>query len=283
MACSSLTTYLREIGRHPLLTAAEEVTLGHSVRQWQDWEGGPEAAPRVVQRKGRRAMERMVQANLRLVVNVAKKYSSRAGSLDLLDLIQEGSVGLMRGVEKFDPARGYKFSTYAYWWIRQGVTRAIDVSSRTLKLPITLQLLVTKAHWIQSRHLATTGVALSRASLAEELGVSLEKLREVEEAAVISTSVSLDNPLKSGEGTLADLLADPNSEIEADWDSTLALDALKHLSEDQQDLLKRNLIKEESLQAIGKEIGATRDTMRRRKDRALRRLRRQLDRDAVAA
>ena len=283
MACSSLTTYLREIGRHPLLTAAEEVTLGHSVRQWQDWEGGPEAAPRVVQRKGRRAMERMVQANLRLVVNVAKKYSSRAGSLDLLDLIQEGSVGLMRGVEKFDPARGYKFSTYAYWWIRQGVTRAIDVSSRTLKLPITLQLLVTKAHWIQSRHLATTGVALSRASLAEELGVSLQRLREVEEAAVISTSVSLDNPLKSGEGTLADLLADPNSEIEADWDSTLALDALKHLSEDQQDLLKRNLIKEESLQAIGKEIGATRDTMRRRKDRALRRLRRQLDRDAVAA
>ncbi|MEB3322443.1 MAG: sigma-70 family RNA polymerase sigma factor, partial [Synechococcaceae cyanobacterium] len=142
-----LRSYLRDIGRVPLLTHEQEITLGRQVQELMALEelreeltlraGGQaptreqlaaEAGlpPAVLRRRlqaGRRAKERMVAANLRLVVSVAKKYTKR--NMELLDLIQEGTIGLVRGVEKFDPTRGYKFSTYAYWWIRQGITRAI--------------------------------------------------------------------------------------------------------------------------------------------------------------
>ena len=136
-------SYLRDIGRVPLLTHEQEITLGRQVQELMDWNRSSlrwrarpvKARPRPaceglrsssmqLKRKlqhGRRAKERMVAANLRLVVSVAKKYTKR--NMELLDLIQEGTIGLVRGVEKFDPTRGYKFSTYAYWWIRQGITR----------------------------------------------------------------------------------------------------------------------------------------------------------------
>ncbi|MDC0319882.1 sigma-70 family RNA polymerase sigma factor, partial [Synechococcus sp. AH-551-G03] len=148
-------SYLRDIGRVPLLSHQQEITLGRQVQELMDLEGleaelkdqrgGEEVAREEVakaagvsaaqlKRKlqaGRRAKERMVAANLRLVVSVAKKYTKR--NMELLDLIQEGTIGLVRGVEKFDPTRGYKFSTYAYWWIRQGITRAIAEKSRTIR------------------------------------------------------------------------------------------------------------------------------------------------------
>ena len=151
-------SYLRDIGRVPLLSHEQEITLGRQVQELMAIEeqreelrlraGGEdptddqlaEAAGITSQqlkkrlRSGQRAKERMVAANLRLVVSVAKKYTKR--NMELLDLIQEGTIGLVRGVEKFDPTRGYKFSTYAYWWIRQGITRAIAEKSRTIRLPI---------------------------------------------------------------------------------------------------------------------------------------------------
>ena len=151
-------SYLRDIGRVPLLSHQQEITLGRQVQDLMDLEAleselrselGEEVVTREVLAKkaglsgvqlkrklqaGRRAKERMVAANLRLVVSVAKKYTKR--NMELLDLIQEGTIGLVRGVEKFDPTRGYKFSTYAYWWIRQGITRAIAEKSRTIRLPI---------------------------------------------------------------------------------------------------------------------------------------------------
>ena len=149
--------YLRDIGRVPLLSHEQEITLGRQVQELvrleeaeaefkmrQGHEPSREEmasnlgiSPAVLRRRlinGRRAKERMVAANLRLVVSVAKKYTKR--NMELLDLIQEGTIGLVRGVEKFDPTRGYKFSTYAYWWIRQGITRAIAEKSRTIRLPI---------------------------------------------------------------------------------------------------------------------------------------------------
>jgi RNA polymerase primary sigma factor len=112
-------------GRYPLLTAAEELHLGAMVQEWQRWEGGPDLAPAGVRRRGLRARDRMVAANLRLVVSVARKYGRLAASRGLPqeDSLQEGVIGLMRAVEKFDPTRGYKFSTYAFWWIRQSVAR----------------------------------------------------------------------------------------------------------------------------------------------------------------
>ena len=132
--------WLAAAGRVPLLTAAEEVHLGAMVREWQDWPGGPDAAPAPVQRRGRRSRDRMIQANLRLVVSVAKRYH-RAIELRRLaqeDALQEGTLGLMRGAELFDPAKGYKFSTYGYWWVRQGITRWLS-SSDLIKIPIQLR------------------------------------------------------------------------------------------------------------------------------------------------
>ena len=158
-------SYLRDIGRVPLLSHEQEITLGRQVQDLVALEeirsqlklssGKNAELPELANaaglsvlelnkklKIGRRAKERMVSANLRLVVSVAKKYTKR--NMELLDLIQEGTLGLVRGVEKFDPARGYKFSTYAYWWIRQGITRAIAEKSRSIRLPIHITEMLNK-------------------------------------------------------------------------------------------------------------------------------------------
>ena len=136
----SVGMWLAAAGRVPLLTPAEEVHLGAMVREWQDWPGGPDAAPAPVQRRGRRSRDRMIQANLRLVVNVAKRYHRAIERRRLAqeDALQEGTLGLMRGAELFDPAKGYKFSTYAYWWVRQGLTRWLNTSD-TIRIPVHLR------------------------------------------------------------------------------------------------------------------------------------------------
>ena len=158
-------SYLRDIGRVPLLSHEQEITLGRQVQEYMQVEraeleiieltGDKPSLEELSEklnlstsqikkriRAGQRAKERMVAANLRLVVSVAKKYTKR--NMELLDLIQEGTIGLVRGVEKFDPARGYKFSTYAYWWIRQGITRAIAEKSRAIRLPIHITEMLNK-------------------------------------------------------------------------------------------------------------------------------------------
>ncbi|MFM7266989.1 MAG: sigma-70 family RNA polymerase sigma factor, partial [Cyanobium sp.] len=138
LSADSIGWYLSNIGRVPLLTAAEEIELAHHVQAGKQLQEIPAADLSAQQKRrlrmGQRARDRMMAANLRLVVSVAKKYQNQG--LELLDLVQEGAIGLERAVDKFDPAMGYKFSTYAYWWIRQGMTRAIDNSARTIRLPI---------------------------------------------------------------------------------------------------------------------------------------------------
>ena len=133
-----LRDYLNQIGKIPLLTAAEEIELGNSIQRMMPLLDKPDLTKdeQKIIRIGKRAKKRMVQGNLRLVISVASKYNKMTSRLSMQDLIQEGNIGLIRAVEMFDPSRGYKFSTYAYWWIRQGITRAIAEKSRTIRLPI---------------------------------------------------------------------------------------------------------------------------------------------------
>jgi len=221
-------SYLRDIGRVPLLSHEQEITLGRQVQELMAIEerieeltlraGGQEPTPETLAsdagltvpllrrrlQAGRRAKERMVAANLRLVVSVAKKYTKR--NMELLDLIQEGTIGLVRGVEKFDPTRGYKFSTYAYWWIRQGITRAIAEKSRTIRLPIHITETLNKLKKGQ-RELSQE---LGRTPTITELAAAVE-LPEEEVKDLLCRArqpVSLETKVGDGDDTeLLDLLA----------------------------------------------------------------------------
>ena len=169
----ALGDYLKTIGRIPLLTDAEEVHLGSFVRQWQD---ADEQTPSVV-RRGRRAHTRMVNANLRLVVTIVSRYARRSQHLnqDSMDLIQAGNIGLISAVEKFDPSRGYKFSTYGYWWIKQAVGRYLHEHSSSIRLPVSVTDLAVKAGQLQ----AASEESLSQSELASQLGQSERRLRFV--------------------------------------------------------------------------------------------------------
>ena len=176
-----ISWYLSNIGRVPLLTPAEEIELGNQVQKMmiltEDGQLNEKTNEFTPQDKrtikiGRRAKERMMKANLRLVVSVAKKYQGKG--LELLDLVQEGSLGLERAVEKFDPTRGYKFSTYAFWWIRQSMTRAIACQSRTIRLPVHLSERLATIRKI-SRELAhKLGAMPSRIEIAEAMEIDVE-------------------------------------------------------------------------------------------------------------
>ncbi|WP_413296458.1 sigma-70 family RNA polymerase sigma factor [Synechococcus sp. MIT S9452] len=210
-----ISWYLSSIGRVPLLTPAEEIELGNQVQTMMNLvEQGEEATYTAREKKlirvGRRSKERMMKANLLLVVSVAKKYQGKG--LELLDLIQEGSLGLERAVEKFDPTRGYKFSTYAFWWIRQSMTRAIACQSRTIRLPVHLseRLATVRKATMDLAH--KLGAMPSRKEIATELGMGLEELDGLLRQAL--TTSSLDAPISGEEGRsfLGELIADPRNE-----------------------------------------------------------------------
>ena len=210
------TFWLEQAGRVSLLAPSEELHLGAMVRRWQDWEPTPGDAPPAVRRRGLRARDRMVAANLRLVAHVTRKARHGLGvpvtDSDLPDLLQAGAIGLQRGVEKFDPARGYKLSTYAYWWIRQGISRWADSHGRTIRVPTTHTGTVAKAGRVASDLAAMLGRTPTRAELAEELGVKLEELERL--LLVSAGCFSLDAPVPgstSGDpANMVELLAAPD-------------------------------------------------------------------------
>lgn len=192
----SFGDYLKSIGRIPVLTPSEEVHLGTLVRGWQD-HSAPSAA---LSRRGRRAMERMVSANLRLVVAVVMRQNRRIQHLnhDPLDLIQAGNLGLIRAVEKFDPSRGYKFSTYGYWWIRQSINRYLQENSSAIRLPITVIDLVHKARSLQGHHEAS----LDSQRIADELGQTTRRLRFAMDAVQRGQVQSLDQQISASDQEL---------------------------------------------------------------------------------
>lgn len=279
-----ITWYLATIGREPLLTPAEEIELGNQVQTMMRLLGEGERDYTDLEKKllriGKRSKQRMMKANLRLVVSVAKKYQGKG--LELLDLIQEGSLGLERAVEKFDPTRGYKFSTYAFWWIRQSMTRAIACQSRTIRLPVHLSERLTAIRKVSLDLAHKLGAMPSRQEIAEAMAMPIDELDGLLRQAL--TTSSLDAPVNGDEGRsfLGDLIADSSEEepldrVERGIHQEQLGRWLSHLSEQERQVLhlRFGLEGEErhTLAEIGRQLDVSRERVRQVELKALRKLR----------
>ena len=295
-------TYLREIGRVPLLKPCEEIDLGHRVQAMMSllairneieqslgypleetqWAARAQMTPmelRAVLETGRLAKKRMIESNLRLVVSVAKKYQGR--DLELVDLIQEGSIGLERAVEKFDPSMGYRFSTYAYWWIRQGITRAIAQQARTIRLPIHITERLSAIKRAQQELTQAKGRTPTLLEVATRLEMSLEAIKETLQLAHRPTSLDRQIGGESESSELVDFIVDSAASPEEIVTSQLLqydLDQLlKLLNPQQQEVitLRFGLIDGEprTLDSVGRQLGLSRERVRQIQDAALRSLR----------
>ncbi|MFW6022762.1 MAG: RNA polymerase sigma factor RpoD [Halanaerobiaceae bacterium] len=254
--------YLKEIGKVPLLTANEEVELS------QRMEKGEEAAKR-----------QLIEANLRLVVSIAKKYVGR-GML-FLDLIQEGNMGLIKAVEKFDYTKGYKFSTYATWWIRQAITRSIADQARTIRIPVHMVETINKLIRVSRQLLQEIGREPTPEEIGEEMDISAEKVREIMKIA--QEPVSLETPIGEEEDShLGDFIEDEDAPAPASAASFILLkeqldDVLDTLTDREKRVLELRFGIEDgrsrTLEEVGKEFGVTRERIRQIEAKALRKLR----------
>ncbi len=220
---SSLSDFLGEIGRHELLTPEQELTMGRKVQEMVALNercqkaGGNGAACEYTKlekkalKAGEKAKNQMITANLRLVVNLAKRYQGKG--LELLDLIQEGTLGLTRAVEKYDPKRGHRFSTYAYWWIRQGLNRALSTQSRTIRIPVNINEKLTKLRAAKSQLMQELGVHPSTTQIAIKMKIPLREVEELLACELRSITVSLQGAVKSkaDPSELVDIL--PSEEV----------------------------------------------------------------------
>ena len=222
-----ISQYLSDIARHPILSREAQLRHAYRVRAWVDYtppgstEPDRSAAPERIARLGKRSLDIMVRTNLRLVVHIAKRYQNRG--LELSDLIQEGSLGLIRGIELFDPTRGYAFSTYSYWWIRQSISRAIYNSSRIIRLPVNVQDLATKI----TRTMHTLTSVYGRPPTIEELSTELElppeRITETLVSCTITECMSIDSLCQLSDTTIAEVLTTPTPTPSESPELTLSL------------------------------------------------------------
>ena len=257
--------YLKEIGRVPLLTPEEEIDLALKIQA-----GGPD---------GEKAKQRLSEANLRLVVSIAKRYVGRG--MQFLDLIQEGNLGLIKAVEKFDHTKGFKFSTYATWWIRQAITRAIADQARTIRIPVHMVETINKVKKVSSQLLHEYGHDPSAEEIAERLEMPVDKVREI--MRVAQEPVSLETPIGEEEDShLGDFIPDDDAPVPAEAASQTLLkeqlaDVLKTLTPREEKVLRLRFGLEDgrprTLEEVGKEFNVTRERIRQIEAKALRKLR----------
>ena len=276
-SANGVQAYLDTIGRVPLLTAEQEIELGRKVARAQELKQLDRPltdAERRELRIGERAQRKFVTANLRLVVSVAKRYANRTKSLDLMDLIQEGNIGLIRGVEKFDPTRGYKFSTYAYWWIRQGITRSISSRDRLIRLPGTVADIASNWNHTASKLTRELGRNPKPSEMASALGVKVQEVVTFINQGAYSL-VSLDSIYSADQDTpLIDMIADPMDPMGQEALDQLYIQqhrdvldlAMGCLDEREEEMLKRRWgicgFTPETLTDIGKRFGVSRERVR---------------------
>jgi RNA polymerase nonessential primary-like sigma factor len=295
-------TYLHEIGRVPLLTHEQEIVYGKQVQRMmnlletkeklaedlqqqpslQEWAKAVQLDETTLTKtleQGNRAKRKMIEANLRLVVAIAKKYQKR--NMEFLDLIQEGSLGLERGVEKFDPTKGYKFSTYAYWWIRQAITRAIAQQARTIRLPIHITEKLNKIKKTQRELSQTLGRSATPVEIAQELEIEPAQIREF--LSIARQPISLDVRVGDNQDTeLSELLEDqgvsPDIYITQELLRQDLRNLMAELTPQQQMVLTLRFGledgKELSLAKIGKKLNISRERVRQLEHQALAQLRR---------
>ncbi len=254
--------YLKEIGRVPLLTPDEETELAKRMAEGDSY-----------------AKKRLSEANLRLVVSIAKKYVGRG--MQFLDLIQEGNLGLLKAVEKFDYTKGFKFSTYATWWIRQAITRAIADQARTIRIPVHMVETITKVKKVSSQLLHETGHDPSAEEIAERLDMPAERVREI--MRIAQDPVSLETPIGEEEDShLGDFIPDDDAPAPADAASLMLLkeqlnEVLATLTDREAKVLRLRFGLEDgrsrTLEEVGKEFDVTRERIRQIEAKALRKLR----------
>jgi RNA polymerase primary sigma factor len=259
----SIQMYLREIGKTPLLKGAEEIELAKRITKGDQI-----------------AKNKLIQANLRLVVSIAKKYMGR--NLGLLDLIQEGNLGLFRAVEKFDWRKGYKFSTYATWWIRQAITRALADQSRTIRIPVHMVETLNKYAQAERQLVQDLGREPLPEEIAAEMGIEVEKVYQLKK--ISQETVSIDTPVGDEEdqdSSLGDFIEDPDSVTPAETAGRQILreyvqEVLKDLDPREQKILKMRFGLEDgvthTLEEVGKEFGVTRERIRQIEAKALERI-----------
>ncbi len=262
----SIQIYLREIGQYPLLTASEERELAQRIEAKDD-----------------EARNILARSNLRLVVSIAKKYVGRSPDLTLLDLIQEGNLGLFKAVDKFDWKKGYKFSTYATWWIRQAITRALADQSRTIRIPVHMVETIAKYKKTSRRLAQALGRDPQAEEIAIEMGVEPEKIYQIEK--INKDTLSLENPVGDGEdsrSTLGDFIPDENlpSPVQESSERILSSqiqEILSDLSPKERRILelRHGLVDSvyHTLEEVGKEFGVTRERIRQIEAKALEKIR----------
>ena len=261
----SVQMYLREIGRVALLRGEEEVELAKRIEKGEE-----------------EARQKLTQANLRLVVSIAKKYVGRSSHLTLLDLIQEGNIGLTKAVEKFDYRKGYKFSTYATWWIRQAVTRALADQARTIRIPVHMVETISKYTQVKRRLLQDLGREPLAEEIAQEMDMDVVKVRHIQK--ITQEAVSLESPVGDSDedSTLGDLIEDEKTLLPSQVAAQqLLADQIKQILKDlaprEQKILTMRFGLEDgathTLEEVGKEFGVTRERIRQIEAKALDKIR----------